>query len=357
MNEEEITKVIERRNSTSIPLFYKWIAQETWEKYGNSLKDMLRNYRDDFLIVGYGLPEGSSLKGSHGQTGFDEWGCRWEKTAVGNRVVEYPLDDLNNLNDYLDNFPDPYAESRFDRVQTVWYHGQLYEDYNGGEVNITKLVGKNKNFYMVGLVFPTINEKIMGFMPAENYWTYLHTRKEEILRLVDKLVQFHLGIIDQYGDLGLNAVWFSDDWGSQDRLMIAPEMWRRIFRPWYQKLFKKVHDEGMHVWFHSCGKISEILPDFVKIGVDVFHLGQPYVMEIEKIVRQLGREVCFFSGMDVQVLPKLTRKQVKKEILRAVEIFSRPGGGFILGPTNSIMPETPLENIEAMCEQMSKFGG
>jgi pyruvate ferredoxin oxidoreductase alpha subunit len=32
-----------------------------------------------------------------------------------------------------------------------------------------------------------------------------------------------------------------------------------------------------------------------------------------------------------------------------VQTFSTPKGGLILGPGNTVMPETPMANIEAMC--------
>jgi hypothetical protein len=36
--------------------------------------------------------------------------------------------------------------------------------------------------------------------------------------------------------------------------------------------------------------------------------------------------------------------------------LDRPDGGFIVAPTNSIMPDTPFENIEAMCRAMWTYG-
>jgi hypothetical protein len=36
-----------------------------------------------------------------------------------------------------------------------------------------------------------------------------------------------------------------------------------------------VLERGMHVWFHCCGNIMEIVPEFHEIGVDVMNVSQP----------------------------------------------------------------------------------
>ena len=41
--------------------------------------------------------------------------------------------------------------------------------------------------------------------------------------------------LEQWGETDVDGVAFRDDWGTPQGLLIAPEMWREIFRPLYRK--------------------------------------------------------------------------------------------------------------------------
>jgi len=58
LKKEEVIKAIEKRNPRYIPGWYSWIADETWEKYGDRLKKLLENYTDDIMLIDYDTPEG-----------------------------------------------------------------------------------------------------------------------------------------------------------------------------------------------------------------------------------------------------------------------------------------------------------
>ena len=54
--------------------------------------------------------------------------------------------------------------------------------------------------------------------------------------------------------------------------MISLPLWREIFKSRYKKQFKKIHDLGMKIFFHSCGNITSIVPEFHDIGLDVMNI-------------------------------------------------------------------------------------
>ena len=111
----------------------------------------------------------------------------------------------------------------------------------------------------------------------------------------------------------------------------------------------------MHALLHTCGYIEDIIPDFVELGLDVLHLGNPYLMDIEKIVNNFKKDICFFGGCDVQSLSKRKPEEIRRDVERAVKLFGSKEGGFILAPTNSITPDVSLENIEALFRAMKKY--
>lgn len=105
-----------------------------------------------------------------------------------------------------------------------------------------------------------------------------------------------------FAALGFDAIIFGDDWGSQNSLLISPELWREIFKPRYKKQFELVKSFGMDVWFHSCGNIMSIIPDFIEIGVDVLNLNQPDIFGIDELAVKFGGKVCFNCPVDHQTV-------------------------------------------------------
>jgi uroporphyrinogen decarboxylase len=100
---------------------------------------------------------------------------------------------------------------------------------------------------------------------------------------------------------------------------------------------------------HSCGNLTEILPDLVEIGLQVYHPLQPEAMDIDKAKRDFGRQICFWGGLGTQTtLPLGSPEDVRREVINRIELFL--DGGYILAPAGSISPETPIENVVAFIE-------
>ncbi len=104
--------------------------------------------------------------------------------------------------------------------------------------------------------------------------------------------------------------------------------------------------------YHTCGAVRRLIPDFIDMGVDILNPIQTSAkgMEPAGLKRDFGDALCFHGAMDIQtVLSQGTPAQVRAEAARLCEVLGR-GGGFILAPTNNVMPETPIENIITLYE-------
>ena len=83
---------------------------------------------------------------------------------------------------------------------------------------------------------------------------------------------------------------------------------------------------------------------------------QSEVMDIRKLKSEFGAELAFWGGIGTQrVLPLYRPEQIRSEVLRIVEIMS-PGGGYILGPSQGIQADVPLENVLALIETARELG-
>ena len=128
-------------------------------------------------------------------------------------------------------------------------------------------------------------ERMQFLRGSENLYMDLASGHAEVFRLRDLVHEFFLREIELWTKTDVDAISFMDDWGSQERLLISPEMWREIFKPLYVEYVDLIHGAGKDVFFHSDGHISAIIPDLIEIGVDALN-SQLFCMDIEEIGRR-----------------------------------------------------------------------
>jgi hypothetical protein len=244
----------------------------------------------------------------------DEWGCVWERSEVDNmgQVTGHPLSEWSSL-----------AAFRWpDHEDPAFYTG-MDQRFEGSE-------GK----YVLTPIFMLLFERLQALRGFENTMYDLVLEREQIERLADRIVEFDLGIIEnlgrRFGDQ-IHGLKFTDDWGTQQALMIKPELWEAFFRPRYQRVFHAIHAQGWHVWMHSCGRINAIIDRLIEIGVNVLNLQQPRVLGIEEVGRQFAGRVCFESLCDIQrTLPSKGEAAIREEAQLLLQRWGTPQGGFIL---------------------------
>ncbi len=220
-----------------------------------------------------------------------------------------------------------------------------------------EIMESHRDRYLVGLVWLTLFEKMHLISGFDNVFMGPYLFRDRFLKLQDKIMEFNFASVRRWLDAGVDAVFFSDDWGSGNRLMISPEQWRELYKPRYQALIDEVHRGGAHAWFHSCGHILPIVEDLIEIGLDVLHPIQPSANDFRALKERFGGRICFAGGIDVQeTLPKGSPDDVNREVATLFDLFARDyGGGLIPGPANTIIDDTPVENIRAIFDAVDRI--
>ncbi len=115
-------------------------------------------------------------------------------------------------------------------------------------------------------------------------------------------------------------------------------------------MYVPVKRAGKAVMIHSCGKVQELFPNLIELGLDVFHPFQPEAMEPLDTKPRFGRDLTFYGGISVQnLLPFGTPEQVCAEVRRLKNSVGR-GGGLILAPSHDMPGDIPVENMVALAE-------
>jgi uroporphyrinogen decarboxylase len=267
----------------------------------------------------------------------DEWGCTWMNTiGTGTGyVVRHPFKNWGDFEDY--QFPDPRLPSRFLEIE------QAVQKYPG-------------KFIVAGLGLSgfALMTALRGF---EDVLTDFYLNPELISRLADRVFEFECAAIEEFARRGVHGVWFFDDWGTERNLFIRPGLWREFFKARYAAQFKLIHALGMKAFFHSCGCVWSVIPDFIEIGLDVLNLEQMLIFgdEVqtgyERVAHTYGDRLCFTVNVDTQrTLVNGTPQEIEQEILHIFDTFNRPEGGWIIfadaGKDHNIHPPENLRLVE-----------
>ena len=142
------------------------------------------------------------------------------------------------------------------------------------------------------------------------------------------------------------------DFGTQIDTIISTDLFRKIYKPRYMKINDWIHkNTTWKTFFHSCGAISNIIPDFIEMGVDILNPVQCSAkgMGPKHLKEAFGDKITFWGGAsDTQkTLPFGTPEEVIKETRERNEIFKK-GGGYVFNPIHNIQAPTSPENIIAL---------
>ena len=268
----------------------------------------------------------------------DEWGNVWARLDDFSKglVVEGALKDWAQLDDY--QMPAVDDPSRYQHAQATFRQS-------------------TDRFRIGGLAhFPFDVMRYLRRMDV--FLEDLIAHPSEVRRLADRVVPLLACCIENWAAAGADAVMFWEDWGTQDRLLVSPAMWREVFKPDYMKLCEVARRNELSVWMHSCGYIWDIVDDLIECGISVLQLDQPGLFGVDTLAAAFGGRVTFWCPVDIQqVLPTGDEARIEAFARELVEKLGAFDGGFIAGyygdvDSIGVRPEWQ----EVACRAFVKYG-
>jgi len=242
--------------------------------------------------------------------GGNEWGYRFESRDDG--TMGHPSEPVLASWDDFPAYPHPEV-AREERI-----------------ANMQPVLAQSRDHYLLGAIGLTgfnLYTFIRGF---ENAVLDLVLEPERAAELADLIFGHETRQIEVAAEAGLHGVHFSDDWGSQEGLLIDPALWRSFFKPRYKAQCDRAHELGLEVWFHSCGNIGDIIPDFHEIGVDVINISQPNVVDLDEVGCRFRGRQCFMMPISYQTVSITgTPEEIIGEGRRLHRLLAAENSGFI----------------------------
>ena len=144
-----------------------------------------------------------------------------------------------------------------------------------------------------------------------------------------------------------------DDLGFKTATFLPPEKLREVVFPTYKKVAEIAHANGKPFILHSCGNLAEVYEDLIEdCKIDAKHSFEDGIMPVTDFKRKYGRRITPLGGLDVDVICRNSRDDIRAYARRHIEeCFTNSDGYWALGTGNSLTDYMPVENYIAVLEE------
>jgi len=266
-----------------------------------------------------------------------------ERRGLGyGQPMSHPLADatLRKVHDY------PWPEPDWMDVSNIKEEAEVH----GGEYAI--LGGDWSPFW----------HDAIDLMGMENLMLKMYQEPEVVDAILQHIVDYYMAVSERIFDAAGDAIdifFIGNDFGAQTGPLVGEALFRRFLVPHLQRMADLGHEYGLHAMLHSCGGIAELIPAMIEAGIDALHAVQPSCrgMDLRLLKAQFGDRMVFNGAIDSHhVLIEGTPESVRMRTKEVLDIM-KPNGGYIAGASHdTILEETPVENVLAMFDAIKKFG-
>ncbi len=200
-----------------------------------------------------------------------------------------------------------------------------------------------------------------GIRDIQEWYMAILVRPDYVKAVFERQCEVALENIERLAPLLKNRVQVvfisGTDFGTQTGLFNSPETYRDLFKPFYSAVNRRVHElTGCKTFIHSCGAVSELIPDFIDSGFDILNPVQISArgMGPAELKKEFGKDIVFWGGgIDTQhTLPFGTEEEVYSEVRQNIDIFG-DGGGYVFNSIHNVQSNVPTKNILAMLRALN----
>ncbi len=316
---------------------------EFWEKAKRQLNlddESLRiRLGDDFRRV-FAAYTGPQLELSPGAVSRTIFGV--QRTGIGyGQPTSHPLAeaDLNAIHAYP--WPDPNSMD----VSSIHAAASQYHD----------------QYAILGGDWSPFWHDAIDLFGMENLYIKMYSEPEIVDAVFSHMVDYYAEVSKRIFDAAADVIdifFIGNDFGSQTGPLLGPDLFARFIMPHLKRLIDLGHAHKLKVQLHCCGGFAPLIPQMIDAGLDALHAVQPscYGMDLAELKKNFGNNILFNGAIDSHhVLIDGTPETVKARTTQVLDIMA-PGGGYIAGASHdTILEETPVENVLAMFDTVQQY--
>lgn len=325
---ERVYRTLDYRQPDRIPVDV-WTLPIAHKKLGREL-DALIDSRNVDIVQAVFFDPTKDLKQYDLGIHLDVWGCEWHNHQEGitGETKAWPLANLEACE--MNTYQSPTALLLSHRDEVV----RSAESF---------IQAHGDKFVLCG--WGGLFERMQYIRGVENLLCDIALESEEFFKVRDIVFEYTMAYFDIVSSVeGADACILADDWGSQRALLISPEAWRKLFKPFYWQIIKRIKSNGKRVFVHSDGNILSIYEDWIEMGVSAIN-SQVWCMGVPQVAEATKGRITLWGELDRQyALPQGSTQDVQRMIDEMKQYLWQDGG--LIGQFE-VNCDIPFSNIRA----------
>ena len=178
--------------------------------------------------------------------------------------------------------------------------------------------------------------------------------RDLFIKIGDLYVQLWSRMVREYSDI---FVFFrmGDDLGHRTSTMLEPDTIRNHILPQYKRIIDIVHAADKKFLLHSCGKIFDVMPDILELGIDAKHSNEDQIAPFDEWIKRYNEKIGLFGGFDVNVLSLNDYQTTYDKVIKDGTYFRGIAKGYGLGSGNSIPEYVSVEAYQGMIDAVKRI--
>ncbi|MEX0776614.1 MAG: uroporphyrinogen decarboxylase family protein [Phycisphaeraceae bacterium] len=243
----------------------------------------------------------------------------------------------------------------------VWYGGGALRDADqlrqrpepDYDAQVQPLLDAQRRCHDAGLatwlIIGWCFDRIAGSMGLEEFAVACYDRPEFIHQAMQWCEARNLqGVRRIVSKVRPDFVLYNGDCAYKTGTMIDPRMIRDFcFEP-TRRTVQAVRDLGIPFTFHSDGKLDEVIPMLLNLGICAVHGCEKQAKDLGHLVQTFGDRIALCGNMDVVFLKHASPEEIRRETREMLRLGG-VRGRFIAACNTSPQDYIPDENYLAFC--------
>ena len=265
---------------------------------------------------------------------------------------------FNSAEELTEHFESAYVPSMGFRIKEKTPEGYTFELEDPSQMELVRFVvdklGEER--FIFGRCFDEFAFPF-EYTFGEDFFLFMALQPDLAKLGFDLITELELAKAQLFIDAGVDAIMPGGDFSDSTGPMISPQNIRDIFLPGMKRLSEYCHKAGVRMMSHNCGNNWKIMDLLIEAGYECWQsiACKTADMDLKRLKEQYGDQIAFWGGINIETLVTGTPEENRADVRYALE-HAAPGGGLILGTSNSVCYGSRYENYMAALETAHKYG-
>ena len=336
---------------------------EVVESYKKDLVELIEKLDQDLVPVHLVPPKGLTpvkIKQLNKDTWEDEEGRIFKYTPGNDAILctkHFPRRSFKSKEELTEYFESHLVERFGFRIKSRSSDGYELELKDESQLEFARYVISklSKDKFIFARDFSEFS--CLGGGTMEEFFLFIAWYPDLARESFELITQMNIAKAKIYIKEGVDAIMPGGDFSASTGPMVSPEAIRKIFLPGMRKLSDFVHRQGVRVMSHNCGNNWKIMDILIEAGYEAYQSIQSKTgdMDLKRLKQEYADKIALWGGINIENLVEGTPEKNREDVIYALK-YAAPGGGFILGTSNSVAYGSRYENYMTALDTVDKYG-